>query len=269
MNYLLDKNRKRNKFLKIAGAVLVLAVLIFFRASIARGLSYVTLGIFRPVLSTGGSIGGKFGSLGAYFSSKNSLSRENMDLKARLEADRADRTNYDSIIAENADLKDILGRKSVEVEMTLAAILAKPNQSLYDTLLIDIGAEAGIQAGDRVFAKGNLPIGRVAEVYPKSSKVILFSSSGERTQVIISPQAGQAGGNIFTELVGRGGGNFEIVLPRDIVLWKGDQAVLPGITPYVVGIVETIISDPRDSSQKALLVAPVNIQALKFVEVER
>lgn len=248
---------------------MVLAILIFFQASIRSGLSYVTLGIFRPVLSTGGSVGGKFGSLGAYFSSKNSLYNENVDLKARLEADRADRTNYDSLRAENTDLKDMLGRKIGEVEMTLAAILAKPNQSMYDTLLIDVGSELGIQAGDRVLAKGNLPIGRVAEVYSKSSKVILFSTAGERTQAVISPQAGQAGGNIFVELVGRGGGNFEIVLPRDIVLWKGDQAVLPGITPYVVGIVETIISDPRDSSQKALLVAPVNIQALKFVEVEK
>jgi len=35
------------------------------------------------------------------------------------------------------------------------------------------------------------------------------------------------------------------------------------------GTVETIISDPRDSFQKALLVSPVNIQEIKFVEVEK
>jgi len=44
--------------------------------------------------------------------------------------------------------------------------------------------------------------------------------------------------------------------------------VLPGITPYTLGIVQTILSDPRDSFQKALLVSPVNIFELKFVEVE-
>ena len=49
---------------------------------------------------------------------------------------------------------------------------------------------------------------------------------------------------------------------------KGDEVVLPGITPYVLGIMETTISDPRDPFAKTLLTSPVNIQELKFVEVE-
>ena len=59
-----------------------------------------------------------------------------------------------------------------------------------------------------------------------------------------------------------------MILTRDFILLKEDQVVLPGINTYVVGVVETIISDPRDSFQKALLIAPVNIWELKFVEVE-
>ena len=59
-----------------------------------------------------------------------------------------------------------------------------------------------------------------------------------------------------------------MIIPRDLTLAEGDQAVLPGINPYVVGIVQTIISDPRDPFIKALLTSPVNMQELKFVEVE-
>ena len=70
------------------------------------------------------------------------------------------------------------------------------------------------------------------------------------------------------DLVGRGGGNFEMVLPRDFTLTKDDKVVLPGISSYVVASVESTISDPRDPFMKALLVSPVNIQDLKFVEVE-
>ena len=73
--------------------------------------------------------------------------------------------------------------------------------------------------------------------------------------------------NLSMELVGRGGGNFEMIMPKDITLQKGDQVALPGIIPHVVAIAETIISDPRDPFTKALLTSPVNIQALKFVEV--
>jgi hypothetical protein len=92
--------------------------------------------------------------------------------------------------------------------------------------------------------------------------VVLFSNAGEKNQALIS------GGNIFMEIVGRGGGNFEMIVPKDFTLQKGDQVVMPGVNPYVLAIVETVISDPRDPFTKALLTSPVNIQELKFVEVE-
>ena len=146
--------------------------------------------------------------------------------------------------------------------MVLAAILAKPNQSIYDTLIIDAGTKQGIKAGEVVFALGNLPIGRIGEVYQNSSKVILFSNAGEKNQTVVTDR------NIFMELVGRGGENFEMILPRDLTLQKGSQVVMPGLHSYVLAVVETIISDPRDPFIKALLTSPVNVQGLKFVEVE-
>ena len=68
-------------------------------------------------------------------------------------------------------------------------------------------------------------------------------------------------------MIERGGGNFEMILPRDFILERGSVVTLPGIFPYVVAIVDTIISDPRDSFAKILLTSPINIQELKFVEV--
>ena len=263
MNYLLDKKIKRKKFFNIALGVLVLVILFYFRSGIFNGLSFMAGGLFRPVLILGNNIGEKFGNLGAYFASKNSLSAENENLKTQILESEADRANYASVIAENTSLKEMLGRKDPKTNMILATILAKPNQSPYDTLVIDAGVQEGIEIGNAVFALGNVPIGRVAEVYLNSSKVVLFSNTGEKTQVIIS------GRDVFVELVGRGGGNFEMILPRDLTLQKGDQVVLPRINPYVLAVVEEIISDPREPFTKALLVSPVNIQELKFVEVKK
>ncbi len=263
MNYLLDRRTKRNRPIKIAVGAVAVIILFIFHTSIFNGLSYMSAHVFHPVLSSGSSVGRKFKSISAYFSSKKSLYNENMDLKARLDADVADRANYDSVVKENTDLKEILGRKSESTPLTVAAILERPNQSPYDTLVIDIGSDDGVRVGSRVFALGNIPIGRIAEVYADTSKVILFTNSGEKTQVIISSKA------VSAELIGRGGGNFEMVLPRDMVLLKEDQVVLPGIVPHVVGIVKTIVSDQREAFQKALLVSPVNIQNLNFVEVEK
>lgn len=80
-----------------------------------------------------------------------------------------------------------------------------------------------------------------------------------------SPSSGKS---LLVELSGRGGGNFEMEAPRDVSILVGAEAVMPGITPYVLGKVAAVISDPRDAIQKFLLTAPVNVRELKFVEVE-
>ena len=59
-----------------------------------------------------------------------------------------------------------------------------------------------------------------------------------------------------------------MTMPSDFILQKGDQVVLPGLYPYVLAITQTTIFDPRDPFNKILLTSPVNIQELKFVEVE-
>lgn len=261
MSYLLDKKIKRRKFFNIMLGVVFLAFLFYFRSGVFDGLSGASQIIFRPIFIIGNNIEEKFRNISAYFVSKNSLYLENQKLQMKVKENSARMLNYDSLAAENIGLKEILGRKDVKTPMVLAAILAKPNQSLYDILLIDAGATQGLKTGDTVFALGDAPIGRADLVYQNSSKVILFSSPGEKTQGIIS------GANIFVELVGRGGGNFEMTLPRDFILKKGDQIVMPGPYPYVLAEVAAIISDERDSFVKALLASPVNAQELKFVEV--
>jgi cell shape-determining protein MreC len=266
MNYLPNRRKKENIFLKIGLGIFVLALLFYFRASISNGLSYAAHGVFRSVLTFGNNVGEKLTNASYFFSSKKSLLRENENLKSQLNEMSAKVLNYSSLLDENDKLKEILGRAETE-QMILAGILSKPNQSPYDTLVIDVGKKHGITAGQKVFAFGSVP---------NSSKVILFSNFGEKTDVIVSNKLtrnafsiADAGGDVYMQVIGRGGGNFEMILPRDFALEKGTKVVLPGITPYVLGIVQTIISDPRDPYQKALLVSPVNIQELKFVEVEK
>ncbi|OGI46966.1 hypothetical protein A2121_02760 [Candidatus Nomurabacteria bacterium GWB1_40_6] len=269
MSYLLDKKEKRKRFLKIAIGVVVFLVLFYFRTGIFGGFSSASQGFFHPILVVGNSVGGKFKNFGAYFASKSSLSLQNESLQSKLKDEETRILNYNSVFAENESLKEILGRMNTEKSLVLAAILSKPNQSPHDTLVLDVGTVRGIKTGDMIFAFGNIPMGYIAEAYVNSSKVTLFSNAGEKTQAIVTTAtAGQADKNIFFELVGRGGGNFEMILPRDIILQKGDLVTMPGINPYTLAIVETVISDPRDPFTKALLVSPVNAQELKFVEVE-
>lgn len=263
MSYLLDKKIKRRKFLNIFLFVVFLFLLIYFRNPIFNKLSSFSLFIFKPVLFVGNNIGESLSGIETLFSFKSSLLEDKKNLLLALDEKNATYSNYASVLDENLKMKEILGRKNTRADMILAGILAKPNVSLYDTLLIDAGLEEGVAIGSRVFAHGNIPIGKIAEVYAHSSKVILFSNPGEKTEVVIS------GKDIFIQLTGRGGGDFEMATVKDLVLDKGMEVLLPGINSYVVAVVEKAISDPRDSFDKVLLSSPVNIQELKFVQVEK
>lgn len=263
MSYLLDKKNKRKKIKQIAILVIVLLFLFYFRNGILNGLSSAVHFIFRPVFVVGKNIGNKFENIGVYFESKKLLNIENENLKLEKNLNEAKISNYNTVLDENNKLKEILGRISGNKKMIVASILSRPNRSFYDTFIIDAGEQEGVVLNQNVFAYGNVPIGKIVEVYGNSSKVLLFSSSKEKTEVIIS------GKDASMPIIGRGGGNFEMILPRDFVLEKGTEVILPGITPHTVAIVETILSDPRDSYQKALLKSPVNIFELKFVEVEK
>jgi cell shape-determining protein MreC len=263
MNYLLDKKIKRKSFSKIILGVFVLFLIFYFRAGIFNGLSFISSAVFRPVLVLGRNIGGEISNISAIFHNRKSLMLENEDLQSQILASQADRTNYAGVVDENNQMKEILGRKPTGADMILAGILNKPNQSLYDTLLIDAGTGQGVITGQRIFALGNIPIGYVSETYVNSAKVILFSNPGEKTEAVISGQ------NVSMQTVGRGGGNFEMILPRDFVLAIGTEVDLPGVTPYILGTVQSILSDPRDAFQKALIASPINIQEQKFVEVEK
>jgi cell shape-determining protein MreC len=263
MSYLLDKKLKRKKNLYIIIGTLALFLLFYFRVGISNSLSYVSHSIFRPFLIFGNNIGKKVSDTRYLLFSKNSLLKENEILKIQINQSESRIANYNSILDENIKLKETLGRKKDSQNMIVSAILSKPNRSPYDVLIIDTGINQGILVNKKVFALGNIPIGRIAETYANSSKVILYSNPEEKTEVIVS------GGDTFMQAIGRGGGNFEILLPKDFNLENGTEIVIPGIYPYLLGTVVKTLSDPRDSFGKVLIVSPVNVQNLKFVEIEK
>jgi cell shape-determining protein MreC len=219
--------------------------------------------VLQPILKIGHNIGINITNTRSFFVSKHVLQTENQNLKNELDEARATSSNYNSVLDENSKLKEVLERKDPNTSLILASILSKPNKTPYDTLMIDAGEKEGVSLGALVLALGNIPIGNVSAVYPNSSTVVLFSTSGEKTDIIVG------GRDAYMQIVGRGGGNFEMVLPRDFELEEGAEVTLPGITSHLVAKVVTILSDPRDAYKKALLRSLVNTQELQFVQIEK
>ncbi|MBI5816912.1 MAG: rod shape-determining protein MreC [Candidatus Yonathbacteria bacterium] len=194
------------------------------------------------------------------FYSKSSLLTENEALKKEIRDISLKLLDRNLLYEENLSLKERLGR-SGSMQTVVARVIAKPPHSLYDTLVIDVGSREGIKGGEKVLYGDNIMVGEIAEVFEKTSKVRLFSSSGENINVTIGNHAVQA------TAIGVGGGNFEIKIPRDTPISLGDTILVPSIMPHFLGVVEYIESKESDPFERILFKNPISPLGIETVEI--
>jgi rod shape-determining protein MreC len=189
------------------------------------------------------------------FRENDRLLKENTDLKNSV-------IDYQILKTENDQLRELFGRIPENNSFMLSTILAKPNRSPYDTIIIDAGTSSGVEEGQLVYASGSVPIGEISKVYDKTALVMLYSNPGQKTEAILD------GSNASVELIGRGGGNFEMTIPLELNASKGMMVILPSTNTEIIATIEEIISIPTDPVKKVILRSPINIQSLKWVEVK-
>lgn len=167
----------------------------------------------------------------------------------------------DVLLTENKELKELLGRTTVS-EPLLATILKKPPFSAYDSFILDVGGGEGIKVGNRVYAVGNIPIGEIEEVIGDTSRVRLYSTAGEKFDVLVGPS------HIEATALGKGGGHFEVSLPRDTKIKQGDEVLVPSLGDSFVGTVDGIASEVSEPFAKILFHHPVNIYEQRWVIID-
>lgn len=260
MNYLLKNNRREKGVLKqilLACAVMIVAGIFYFFAP--NFVNNTIFKIARPVWNAEHYIVGQFAKISALITDKERLAKLNATLEQKLEEAEVALQSLDYYKRENEQLKLLLGRNSGE-KRTLANIMAKPNQSVYDTLLLDAGLQEKIAVGDLVLA-GDFVLGSIREVYANHSKAVLLSAPGEISRVLIGEE------DISAEALGRGAGNFILKLPKEINVTVGDLVRLPGLNPKFFGVVLDVEQTVTSTFQSILFRMPVNINNLRWVEI--
>ena len=250
-------NRKNAKIFRISILVVFLLIIIF-SFSFTRSILF---GIGSPFWNLKKNIIESLLNNSEILKSKKSLISENNLLKEQINKTEKDNLVLDLIKKENEDLKNILNRKSDKNNYILCSVLVKPFLSAYDTLIIDVGSKNSIKVGSKVLADGIYFIGYISEVYENTSKVILYSSYGEKIPVLIGQN------NVEKEAFGIGSGNFKVEMPRELDVKEGDNITIPSISTNIFGIVEKIQFKATDSFQNVFFKSPVNIFELKWVEV--
>ena len=257
MTYLQTRKSPARRQARAIVSIVVLIFLIalavqFFRPSLFPGVvSTVARPFWRAQLSL------ELGSM----QTPQGLLAENQYLIRALDDANVRLQTIQATEAENEELKALMGRAS-STPYILAAVLERPPLAVYDELIIDAGDDLGFVAGNDVYGVGDVLIGRISQVLGQTSKVRLLSSPGETYPVLIGPSHSPA------TAVGRGGGQYEAELPRDIKISEGDFVIAPSLNDRPFGIVTAVISDPAQPFEKVLFAPPVNLYGIRWVLVD-
>jgi cell shape-determining protein MreC len=183
------------------------------------------------------------------------------ELRKTYEDIKANEKNGNALAAENEELKIALGR-TIVTKPLLATVLKKPPFSAYDSYILDAGVDLGVAKGNPVYAIGDIPIGTIEDVIGNTSRVKLYSTNGEKFNILIGPS------HIEATAEGRGGGYFEASLPRDTKIKIGDQVEIPSLGDSFVGTVDGIASEPSEPFAKILFHQPLNLYEARWILID-
>lgn len=261
MNYLPQNNRRGGRrFGPIIFTVLCVLVVFGLVSLFPLFLPSVAQTIARPLWSVGGFVADHTSVFRGFVSSRTRLIEKNKKLEDQLQQAQVLLDTRAVVEQENKSLKESWGRNT-DTSRVLASVLVRPPRTPYDTIVLDVGSEQGIAEGDMVLVADTVMLGIIDQVFEKTSRARLLSSVDTRTDAFISRN------NVMVELVGTGGGNFEIRIPQDVDIVEGDDIVLPGITPRLVARVEAIESVPTDSFKRVFCKVSAHVYQMRFVSV--
>jgi len=263
MNYgLKSRQSGRNIFTVFLKAGFLVLFFILISLLIPSLLPEQLFTVVTPVWNVGQTLTSEVVSNTGLLRSKKSLIIENQTLRNTLYENKVKQIALQTLQEENESLKEYLGHSSLEASI-LAGVLASPPRIAYDTLIIDSGIEEGIREGDVVFGYDTIALGTVIEVFDHQAKVELYSSPGKKTPAFIS----RTGGSV--ELIGRGGGDFEALLPKEISIVEGDIFVTAGVSGFVLAEAQVVDSKPTDSFREVLAKNSLNMGELRWVTIKR
>jgi cell shape-determining protein MreC len=162
---------------------------------------------------------------------------------------------------ENQALKESLGH-TFSSSTKLVNILSSLYSSPYDTFIIDEGSDEGLSVGDHIVSTDGIALGEIIEVYPKISKILLYSAPGNQMEVFLD--------NLTrVKIQGEGNQNFFAELPRGIDITASSTFALVGDGNFILARILNVKNNQGDAFQKIFARSPINIHTLKFVYVIR
>jgi rod shape-determining protein MreC len=201
------------------------------------------------------------------------LREDNRTLEAENRALEAENRRLQGLVTTNASLSALLQiRSTLDYRTVAAEVIGRQISQSERVVTLSSGSDEGIGVGNVVLADGGALVGRVVEVGPNFSRVLLISDT--RSTVIGMVEPTRATGNIQGQL---GGALLMTQIPTTEEVKVDDEVVTAGIDlgdgvlPFPKGLlVGRVVDVQRDAAsvvQLALVDPAVALDKLEYVLV--
>lgn len=241
------------KLLAVLLALLVLVLLVIRLVAPGALTSFAS-----PMLRLGNALTNKAGTT-VSLDSRESLISERDQLVRENEALRVQNA---TLTTRAADFERLLGGRTERAGGILAGVLARPPVSPYDVLIVDQGANAGVRVGAAAYGPGGVPLGTVTSADANSSRVTLYSHTGNVTEGWAGPT------RIPMKLTGTGAGGFDAEIPGTAGALVGDQVFVPGPGALPIATITEVVTDPSSPSVVLRIRSQVNPFSITWVTIQ-
>jgi rod shape-determining protein MreC len=257
------------KLFKVMVAIAVFGLLVFFNpGKIFNPVRLVIFGAYYPFEKTFYFLSLKISDTKDFLSSIGSLKEDNKELIMENQKLLAENAMLRDMKSENALLREQLKlTPKQKFNLENALVIGQDSYGLSNWIIIDKGSSNGIKSGMPVIVSDGIMIGKIEEVYPKSSKASLLTNSQSIINAVVSG----------TETKGVVRGEYGLGIILDLVLQTevlkiGDEVITSGIGGNAPrGLLIGKIQETRPSEdrlfQQAVIYPSAKFSELRLVSV--
>ena len=258
------------KLFKVGIIAIFFGMLIFFNpVGILNPVRNIFLDILAPLKKITYTISTSIDGVREFIGSVGQLKAENRILRSENEALLAKQTMLADMKNENDDLRNQLSLlPKNKFNLRSASVISQDPNGMGNWLEIDKGSQDGLQEDMPVIVSDGILVGRISEITPKSSKVLLLTNP----RSVVSVATVQTGAKGIVKGEYGLGIIFDMILQTDSVQ-VGDAVVTSGMgnsqmpRGLYVGTVQDVHPSDDHLFQQAVITSPIQISKLQFVFV--
>jgi len=270
---LASKAARRKGATYLALLVASLVLLTISSNPIVRDLQHGVAFAFRPIQQGIDGIARNVGSIFTTIAEIDQLRQENALLKAENATLEELARTAQELRRENELLTGLLQlRNGLEFQTRPVAVIARESSEARRSIVIDRGAQDGIQSGQVVVSAGGALVGRVTEVGSNFAHVVLISDTSSTvigqlsTSITTGKVQGQLGTLVMTDV--KAGVEVQIgeeVFTAGIDLGAGVRSPYP--KGLLIGRVIDVRQPPNEVVQTVFLDPAARLDGLEFLLV--